>query len=65
MKLIEIGNNVLVNLESIDAIELVDGAKGKEFIIYVNGKRFTATNNIGKILQQIVQPDLSSQFFAG
>ena len=66
MLLINIGENILVNPEKIDAVELIITKDGKkEMVVYVNGKRFTATKNIETFLRQLNQPDLSNQFYAG
>jgi len=67
MTLIDIGNNVMVNPDRIDAIELITRKDGKfgEIIIYVNGTRFSASKNIEEFLRIINKPDLAKQFFAG
>ena len=67
MTLIDIGNNVMVNPDKIDAVELITRKDGKfgEINRYVNGTRFTATKNIEDFLRKINKPDLSKQFWAG
>lgn len=65
MLLIDIGNNILINPEKIDAVELITTKTGKEIVVYVNGRRFTATKNVEGFLRQLNMPDLSKQFFAG
>jgi len=67
MTLIDIGNNVMINPDRIDAVELITRKDGKfgEINIYVNGTRFTATKNIEDFLRKINKPDLSKQFWAG
>ena len=67
MTLIDIGNNVMVNPDKIDAVELITRKDGQfgEIIVYVNNRRFNATKNIERFLREINRTDLSKQFFAG
>jgi len=66
MKYIEIDKNILVNPDSIDAVELVSFQGKPRLNIHVNGKKFVATVEIGGLLQKLKQiDDDTKQFWAG
>ena len=67
MTMIDIGNNVMVNPDKIDAIEMITRKDGKfgEIVVYVNNRRFNATKNIERFLREIGKPELGKQFWAG
>ena len=66
MNLILIDDNILINADSIDAIEL-SVAHGKKILnVFVNGKEFVVTKPIE--LKELIKSkgiDLTKQFFAG
>ena len=65
MELITISDNTVINMDRIDAVELITTKKGKSVVIYVNGTRFIATKNIADLFGRLNEPDLSRQYFAG
>ena len=65
MKYIEIDKNILVNPDSVDALELTKFKNKEVLYIWVNGRRFTATANPQEILRQLNRLDETKQYWAG
>ena len=66
MRLVEIDKNILVNAESIDALEVVILHNKPVLNVWIKGKKFIATVELKKLLEQLdFSYDPTKQYWTG